>query len=118
MINFISISIESEVQAVKDMINKIIERDKQARESLIEARQLRIDSEQKISDMKAKKRDEYLERARANIKSLEKSEKVKAVVKFKAIENLYARKTEKIEKIYEKNSKEWTDELFKRVIER
>lgn len=103
---------------MEDMISRIIERDKEARESLTEARQLRIASEQKISDMKAQKRNEYLERARANIKSLEKSEKVKAVVKFKAIENLYTRKTEKIEKIYAEHSKEWTDELFKRVIER
>lgn len=103
---------------MEDMINRIIERDKEARESLIKARQLRIDSEQKISEIKAKKRDEYLERARANIKSLEKSEKVKAVVKFKAIEHLYAQKTEKIEKIYAENNKEWTDELFNRVVER
>ena len=103
---------------MEDMINRIIERDKEARESLTEARQLRVESEQKISDMKAQKRNEYLERARANIKSLEKSEKVKAVVKFKAIENLYIRKAEKIEKIYAENSEGWTNELFKRVIER
>lgn len=103
---------------MEDMISRIIERDKEARQSLTEARQLRVESEQKISDMKAKKRDEYLERARANIKSLEKSEKVKAAIKFKAIENSYARKTENTQKIYDENSKKWTEELFERVIER
>ena len=103
---------------MEDMISRIIERDKEARASLTEVRQLRIDSEQKISDMKNQKRDEYLERARANIKSLEKSEKIKAFVKFKAIENSYAHKTEKIEKIYAENSNKWTDELFERVIAR
>ena len=103
---------------MEDMISRIIERDKEARESLTEARQLRVDSEQKISDMKARKRDEYLERARANIKSLEKSEKVKAAIKFKAIENSYERKTERTQKIYDENSKKWVDELFNRVIER
>ncbi|MBR2578931.1 MAG: hypothetical protein IKE41_02195 [Clostridia bacterium] len=103
---------------MEDMISRIIERDREARASLTEVRQLRIDSEQKISDMKAKKRDEYLERARANIKALEKSEKVKAAIKFKAIENSYTRKTENMEKIYAENSKKWTDELFERVVER
>ena len=103
---------------MEDMISRIIERDKEARASLTEVRQLRIDSERKISDMKNRKRDEYLERARANIKSLEKSEKIKAFVKFKAIENSYTHKTEKIEKIYAENSKKWTDELFERVIAR
>ena len=103
---------------MEDMISRIIERDKEARESLTEARQLRINSEQKISDMKSKTRDEYLERARANIKSLEKSEKVKAAIKFKAIENDYESKTEKTQKIYDENSEKWIDELFSRVIER
>ena len=103
---------------MEDMINRIIEWDQQARKSLTEARQLRIDSEQKISDMKAKKRDEYLERARANIKSLEKSEKIKAFVKFKSIENLYSNKTDAIEQIYAEKSEEWIDALFNKVIER
>ena len=60
---------------MEDMIKRIIELDRMAKENLTRANQLKVDSEQKISDIKEQKRAEYLERARANIKSLEKEEK-------------------------------------------
>ena len=100
------------------MIGRIIERDKEARNSLTQAKLRRVESEQKISDMKTKKREEYLNRARANIKSLEKSEKIKAFVRLKAIEHSYSKKTEKMEKIYSEKNEEWTDILFNKVLER
>ncbi len=48
---------------MEDMIKRIIELDKQAQESLVRANQMKIDSEQRISDMKEKKRKEYMEKA-------------------------------------------------------
>ncbi len=109
--------VKSEVEIMEDMIGKIIELDKKASENLIKENQLRIDSEKKISDIKEQKRNEYLEKATANIKALEKEEKIKAVVRLKVIENSYKHKYERIEEIYSQNKDSWIDTIVKRVIE-
>lgn len=103
---------------MEDMISRIIELDKEAKESLTKAKQMKIDSEQKISDIKKQKRDEYIERARADIKTLEKEEKVKAIVRLKVIENSYKKKYNRIEKIYEENKDNWINTIVDRVIKR
>jgi len=100
-----------------DMIGKIIELDKKASENLIKVNQLKIDSEKKISDIKEQKRNEYLKKATANIRALEKEEKIKAVVRLKVIENSYKHKREHIEEVYSKNKDNWVDTIVKRVIE-
>ena len=102
---------------MQDMIKRIIEVDRQAQADLAKVNQLKVDSEQKISEMKDKKRDEYIEKARANIKVMEKEEKVKAAVRLKVIENSYKKTSNKIDKIYEKNKDVWVDAIVKRVIE-
>lgn len=103
---------------MEDMISRIIELDKEAKESLTKAKQMKIESEQKISDIKKQKRNEYIERARADIKTLEKEEKVKAIVRLKVIENSYKKKYDRIEKIYEDNKNSWIDTIVDRVINR
>ncbi|MGN1044146.1 MAG: hypothetical protein ACI4PR_05085 [Acutalibacteraceae bacterium] len=102
---------------MEDMIKRIIELDKMAKENLTRANQLKVDSEQKISDIKEQKRAEYLERARANIKSLEKEEKVNACLRLKVIENSYRQKYDRIEEIYAKNKNNWVETIVNRVIE-
>ena len=87
---------------MEDMIKRIIELDRMAKENLTRANQLKVDSEQKISDIKEQKRAEYLERARANIKSLE---------------NSYRQKYDRIEEIYAKNKNNWVKTIVNRVIE-
>lgn len=102
---------------MKDMIEKIVSTDKKSREAMAKTRQLKIESEQKISDMCERKRNEYVERARANIKNMEKQEKVRAEIKFKKIEGQYQNLSQKIDKIYSDNCDVWIDEIVKRVIE-
>lgn len=102
---------------MEDMIKRIIELDRMAKENLTRANQLKVDSEQKISDIKEQKRAEYLERARANIKSLEKEEKVNACLRLKVIENSYRQKYDRIEEIYAKNKNNWVKTIVSRVIE-
>ena len=102
---------------MEDMIKRIIELDRMAKENLTRANQLKVDSAQKISDIKEQKRAEYLERARANIKSLEKEEKVNACLRLKVIENSYRQKYDRIEEIYANNKIKWVETLVNRVIE-
>ncbi len=103
---------------MEDMIGKIIQMDKEARESLTKANQLKIDAERKISDIKEQRRNEYIDRARTNIKVLEKEEKVKAAVKLKVIENTYEQKYSRIEKVYYDNKDKWIKAIVDRVIQK
>lgn len=103
---------------MEDMIGKIIQMDKEARESLTKANQLKIDAERKISDIKEQRRNEYIDRARTNIKALEKEEKVKAAVKLKVIENTYEQKYSRIEKVYYDNKDKWIKAIVDRVIQK
>ena len=103
---------------MEDMIGKIIQMDKEARESLTKANQLKIDAERKISDIKEQRRNEYIDRARTNIKVLEKEEKVKAAVRLKVIENTYEQKYSRIEKVYYDNKDKWIKAIVDRVIQK
>ena len=103
---------------MEDMIGKIIELDKQTRENAIKEKELRIDLEQKISDLKEKRRAEYLKRAEGAIKEIEKDEKIKACIKLSAIEGVNRKKIERIEEIYRKNKEAWAESIVKRVIEK
>lgn len=100
------------------MIEKIIQMDKEARESLTKAKQLKIDSERKISDIKEQRRNEYIDRARTNIKVLEKEERIKAAVRLKVIENSYEQKYDRIEKVYYENKDAWIKAIVERVIQK
>lgn len=102
---------------MEDMIGRIIELGQKARSDLNEAKLRRIESEQKINDMKNEKRAEYLERARTSIKSLEKSEKIKAFVRVSVIERSYKRKRKDIERIYSEKKEEWINALFDKIVE-
>ncbi len=103
---------------MEDMIEKIIQMDKEARESLTKAKQLKIDSERKISDIKEQRRNEYIDRARTNIKVLEKEERIKAAVRLKVIENSYEQKYDRIEKVYYENKDAWIKAIVERVIQK
>ncbi len=103
---------------MEDMIEKIIQMDKEARESLTKAKQLKIDSERKISDIKEQRRNEYIDRARTNIKVLEKEERIKAAVRLKVIENSYEQKYDRIEKVYYDNKDAWIKAIVERVIQK
>ena len=103
---------------MEDMIGKIIQMDKEAREGLTKAKQLKIDSERKISDIKEQRRNEYIDRARTNIKVLEKEERIKAAVRLKVIENSYEQKYDRIEKVYYDNKDAWINAIVERVIQK
>ena len=91
--------------------------DKQAQADLAQVNQLKVDSARKISEMKDKKRDEYIKKTRTNIDTHEKQEKVKAFIKLKSIENTYNETSNRIDKIYNENKDNWIDSIVERVIE-
>ena len=102
---------------MEDMIGRILELDKQVRDEATKEKQFKVDLEQKISELKEKKRSEYVERARKDIKEREKDEKIKACIKLSAIEGIYKKRVDRLEKIYSDNKESWIESIVQRVIE-
>lgn len=102
---------------MEDMISRIIELDKQVRDNAVREKQFKVDLEQKISDLKEKKRAEYVERAQKDIQGREKDEKIKACIKLSAIEGIYKKRIERLGKIYSENKESWINSIVKRVVE-
>ena len=50
-----------------------------------------------------------------DIKEREKDEKIKACIKLSAVEGIYKKKAQRIEKIYSENKKKWVDIIINRV---
>ena len=99
------------------MIEQIISTDKKSRESLEQTKQIRLQSAQKISSMREKRKKEYLEKARANIAVIAEEERVNADKKLLSIERAYNEIENKINKVYEENCEFWVETLVNRVIE-
>ena len=110
----IMIAFRLEVFILLDMIEKIISSDKKSREAVFKAQQLKVMSAQKIND---KKRNEYLERARINIKNSEKAERAKADEKIQQIGKAYGEISDRLDRIFSENCDEWVDAVVKRVVE-
>lgn len=98
------------------MIAKIIELDKLAREDDSKVKEIKMDLDQRISQVKEKRREEYLKRAKINIDEKEKDEKIKAHIKFSAIEGVYRKKIDKIQKIYLENKEKWINSMINNII--
>lgn len=99
------------------MIGRILELDKQVRDEAKKEKQFKVDLEQKISELKEKKRSEYVERAQKDIKEREKDEKIKACIKLSAIEGIYKKRIDRLEKIYSEHKENWINSIVQRVIE-
>jgi len=102
---------------MKDMINRIISTDKKSREAVAKALKFKVDSIQKISELRKKKKEEHLGKARQNIKIMEAEERKIADMKIKAITNHYEKISKKIDKVYNENSKMWISQIIQRVKE-
>ncbi len=102
---------------MKDMINRIISTDKKSREAVAKALKFKVDSIQKISDLREKKRIEHINKARQNIKIMESEERKIADMKIKAIMDHYDKISKDIDKVYNENSRVWISQIIQRVKE-
>lgn len=102
---------------MKDMINRIISTDKKSREAVAKTLKFKVDSIQKISDIREKKRVEHIDKARQNIKIMESEERKIANMKIKAITDHYNKISRQIDDVYNENSKEWISQIIQRVKE-
>jgi hypothetical protein len=102
---------------MKDMISKIISIDKKSREALAKTLKLKVDSMQKVNELRAQKRAEHIDKAKRNIKIIELRERELGNARIIDIENTYKGVSENLDKVYGENSEDWVHQIVQRVKE-
>lgn len=101
---------------MEDMISKIVEMDKKARDMTAEAQKSKVNYEQDIAVAKEKIKNDFIERALARIKINEQAERKNAEGQLEQIKQKNAAIAQKLEKRYVENGDTWVDEIVCRVI--
>ncbi len=101
---------------MEDMIHKIVEMDKMARDMTAEAQKSKVDYEQEIIRTKEKIKNDFLERALKRVEINRNTAKQKADDVLKDMVKTNASIIENLNKIYSENGDKWVDEIFCRVV--
>lgn len=102
---------------MEDMIKRIIDMDKKAREITDSAQKEKLQSEQEIARRALQLREEYLERARRRIQINAETEKALAEQKWARRKQKYAQQREHLEQTFQSKRTEWVDQIVKNVLE-
>lgn len=101
---------------MEDMISKIVDMDKKARDITDEAQKSKIDYENQIILTKEKIKNDYLERAKKRIEINRQTAQKKADEQLKLLEVRNGAIIENLDKTYSENCDKWVDTIVDRVI--
>jgi len=101
---------------VKDMIERIMEMDKTAREVTQIVQKEKITLEQEIKELKKNIRSEYLLRARTRIENNRVQEQKLAEEKIEEINKFGCEVLSRLEKIYNENKDIWVNNIVDHTI--
>ena len=100
---------------MQEVINKMIELDKQAQKLTEEAQSLKDGIDIKIDAEKKVMREDYLKRANDRIQIVLETEKKIADEKIKEIDESSVEQTASIEKQYLDNKDKWADDIYNNI---
>lgn len=101
---------------MEEMIKRIVEMDKKAREITERARQEKIESEKEVEEKAAKLREEMLSRARRRIQINRELEKVIFEQEWSKKKARYDKQIKRIDQLAAKHGEEWVNTIFNRVL--
>ena len=102
---------------MEDMIARIVEMDKKARELNEKARKTKIDYEHQVVAKKETIKNDYLERAKKRIAINQQTAQKRADEKLAVITAENQAVSKRLEEQYSHNGDKWVDEIVSRVIE-
>ena len=102
---------------MEEMIAKIIEMDKKAREMNEKAQKTKLSYENEVLLTKEKIKNDYLERANKRIAINQQTAQKRADEKLSAITQKNQAVSESLEKAYTENGDKWVNEIVSRVTE-
>lgn len=106
---------ESKVHIMQDMVERIVEMDKRARELTDEAKKLRVGSEDRIKSKKEELRRGYRDRAEERVELIKKAEARNAEVELKAILERQKETQRQLDAIYAEKGDEWVARIVARA---
>ena len=92
---------------MQDMVERIVEMDKRARELTDEAKRLRVGSEDRIRSKKEELRRGYRDRAEERVELIKKAEAKNAEIELKAILEKQNTIQRRLEELYALKGDEW-----------
>lgn len=101
---------------MEDMIKRIIEMDRQARQITEQAQSAKLNSAAAIEKKKQKLRDGYLAQARAQVEQNNEAEQDAADRDWDEIRQKYSLLTQKLDAQFAANREEWVERLFERTL--
>lgn len=101
---------------MENMIAKIIEMDKKARDLTDEAQKSKISYENEILKTKEKIKNDYLARAKDRIEINKQTAQKKANARLSEIEEKNSILIKKLDSSYSENGDKWVDEIVQRVV--
>ncbi len=101
---------------MEDMISKIVDMDKKARDITDEAQKSKIDYENQIIRTKEKIKNDYLERAKKRIEINRQTAQKKAEEQLQLLEEKNEAIIENLDKTYSENCDNWVNTIVDRVI--
>ena len=99
------------------MIKEILDADKRTRNAVESTEQLKLESSKRINVLLEKRRSEYIDKARMNIKVIRKIEESKADVKIKKIREDCERTLKRIDDVYLELKESWVETIFNNIVE-
>ena len=103
---------------MKDMVKEILSANEKAKKSKKKAEIKRFKFVGKMKARLDEKKSDYIDKARMNIKIIEKLERSKAEVEISKIKDEYEKTLHKIDEIYLKNKQEWCAQIFNSIVEK
>lgn len=101
---------------MQDMVKRIVEMDKHARELTDEAKRLKVGSEDRISAKKEELRRTYEEKVNARLELIRQAEVKTAEDEFKLILEKQKKIKENLNDLYAQNCDAWVEAIVARVI--
>lgn len=101
---------------MQEMIERIVEIDRKARQSTAEANELRISAEREIEEKKNILRAQYIEKARKRIEVLTLEEQKLSDEDFEVFDKLKREIMNSMEKRFNENGEKWVDAIVDRVM--
>ena len=101
---------------MEDMIKRIVEMDRQARQMTEQAQNAKLNSAAAIEKKKQKLRDEYLAQARVLVEQNNEAEQKAADLDWERIQQRYSRRAQKLDEQFAANREQWVTQLFNRTI--
>lgn len=100
---------------MQDMVERIVEMDKHARELTDEAKRLRVGSEDRIRAKKEELRQGYRDRAEERVELIKKAEAKTAEVELRGILERQRKIGEQLDALYAEKGDEWVAKIVARA---